>query len=277
MSSFLLVAALLMFSNSVVDDNAALLHAKATDKEIQDLPNLPETTRSAAFRSMMQRIRNQPKRYRLALASNLAVSAGEVVLEPAIVQSIANLLVDELQESPEKASELATDYLADFAFYRHIKVSFDSPLYRADIADREAEAKVRAAADFTLMDTKGKRWHWKGLRGNFVLLNFWATWCPPCQRELPVLEAVYNHYVDNGLVVLAITEEDLATVNHYLASAPLPFPVLPDTAGVTEKQFLVKGFPHSILYNRNGEMTAEFPGPVTKKEVQDALTQAGLR
>ena len=277
MSSNLLVAVLLMFSTPVAEHNAALIHAKAMDKEIQNLPNLPDTTRSVAFREMVLRIRNEPKKYRLALASNLAVSAEEAAVESATVRSIADLLVDELKGRPDEGGELGTDYLADFAFYRHIPVSFDSPRYRADIVKRETEASVRAAADFTLLDTKGKRWHLRNLRGNFVLVNFWATWCPPCQRELPDLQAVYNRYVNDGLLVLAITEEDIRAVKRYLAGAPLPYPVLPDTAGITEKQFLVKGFPHSVLYNRNGEISSQSPGPVTKKEVDDVLARAGLQ
>lgn len=175
----LLFGLLSMFANLNAQDSAALNRAKAMDKEIQGLPNLPDATRNAAFREMVGQIREQPKQYSLVLASNLAVSAGEVAVAPAIVQQIADLLISELTRRPDKGSELAIDSLADFAFYRHIHVSFDSPRYRADLLKRQTEANVRAAADFTLLDAKGKQWHLRNLSGDVVLVNFWATWCPP--------------------------------------------------------------------------------------------------
>ncbi len=274
----LLVAVFLLLSTLAAEQNAGLMRAKALDKEIQTLPNLSYTALPAAFRGMVLKIRNEPKRYRLALASNLAVSAEEVAVEPEIVQSIAELLVEELNRRPEDESgDLATDYLADLAFYHHIPVSFDSPRYRVDMVERETEARVRAAADFTLRDTNGKQWHLRSLRGNFVLLNFWATWCPPCQRELPELQAVYNRYVDHGLLVLAITDEDIGAVKRYLSRSRLSFPILLDTVGVTKKQFLINGFPHSVLYNTNGKIIAQFPGPLTKREVEDLLARSGLQ
>jgi peroxiredoxin len=267
---------LLLSASNTVKDSAALVHAQAMNKEIQGLPNLPDATRDAAFRDVVRRISEEPSQYSLALASNLAVSAGEVPVEPAIVQQIADLLVEELRGKSDKDSELAIDSLADFAFYRHIQVRYDSPRYRADLVERETEARVRASADFTLMDTRGKHWHLRDLRGDVVLVNFWATWCPPCQREMPDLQATYNRFADKGLLILAITDEGVGTVKHYLQKASLTFPVLLDTVGATEKHFLVNGFPHSVLYNRKGKMIAQIPGPVTKKELEDVLAQAGL-
>jgi hypothetical protein len=110
-------------------DPSALAEAKAMDKEIQKLPNLPDANRDAAFQEMLHRIRNEPKPYRLALASNLAVSAGEVATESATLQQTADLLVDELRGSPESGADLALTNLAEFAFYRRIRVSLDTPPY----------------------------------------------------------------------------------------------------------------------------------------------------
>ena len=276
MRSYVLAVFLLLSATRSAQDSATLIHAKALDKEIQGLPNLPDATRDAAFQAMVRRIREEPKQYSLALASNLAVSAGEVAVEPAIVQQIADLLISELKDRPDSGSELAIDSLADFAFYRHIQVSYDSRRYRADLVEREAEAKIRANADFTLMDTNGKQWHLRDLGGNVVLVNFWATWCPPCQREMSNFQTIYNRFAHQGLFILAITAEDVGTVKHYLANASFTFPVLLDTTAATEKRFLVKGFPHSVLYNREGKMIAQIPGPVTKKELEGILAQAGL-
>ena len=226
---------------------------------------------------MLHRIRKEPKQYRLTLASNLAVSAGEAATQSATLQETADLLIDELQRSPANSADLALTNLAEFAFYRHIQVSLDSPLYRAKLAKLEDQARKRANADFTLPDMSGKPWHLKDLRGKVVLLNFWATWCPPCQREMADFEALHSRFANQGLLILSITGEDFAAVKRYLAERLISFSVLLDPGNVVKKQFLVDGLPHSILYNREGNMVAQIPGPLTKHQLLETLGQAGLK
>jgi peroxiredoxin len=271
-----LVALSLMTALSA-QDPPALTEAKALDKDIQELPNLPESTREAAFRQMLQRVRKEPKRYRLTLASNLAVSAGEVATESTTLQATADLLVDELQDQPVSGAELALTNLAAFAFYRHIRVSLDGPLYRAELVKLEDQAKTRAGADFTLTDTNGEAWHLKGLSGKVVLVNFWATWCPPCQREMADFQTLYNRFANQGLLILAVTGEDVGTVKRYLAKHPITFGVVLDPRDIAQRRFLVDGLPHSLLYDRKGKMVAQFPGPLTTRQLLETLGQAGLR
>ena len=271
------LAALSFMTALSAQDPPALTEAKALDKDIQKLPNLPESTRDAAFRQMLQRIRKEPKRYRLTLASNLAVSAGEVATESTTLQATADLLVDELQDQPGSGAELALKNLAEFAFYRHIRVPLDAPLYRAELVKLEDQAKTRAKADFTLTDTNGEAWHLKGLSGKVVLVNFWATWCPPCQREMADFQTMYNRFANQGLLILAVTGEDVDTVKRYLAKHPITFCVVLDPSDITQRQFLVDGLPHSLLYDREGKMVAQFPGPLTTRQLLETLGQAGLR
>src|ERR1700722_18171876 len=139
----------------------ALIKAKVLDQEIQKLPNLPEATRDGVFRETLQKIREEPKQYRLALASNLAVSAGEAATESATLQETADLLVEELPGNPSSGADLALTNLAEFAFYRHIKISLDTPLYRAKLAELDSHAKARAHLDFTLADLSGRKWRLK--------------------------------------------------------------------------------------------------------------------
>ena len=128
----------------------------------------------------------------------------------------------------------------------------------------------------SLTDTNGKPWHLKGLGGKVVLVNFWATWCLPCQREMADFQTNYNRFADQGLLILAVTGEDVATVKRYLADRPVTFCVLLDPSDVI-KQFLVDGLPHSVLYNREGKMVAQIPGPLTKQQLLDTFGQAGLK
>jgi len=248
------------------------------DKEIQQLPDLlPAAARDAAFREMLKRIRNEPKSYRLTLASNLAVSAGEAATESATLQETADLLAEELRGAPEHGAELALTSLAEFAFYRHIRVSLDDPLYRAALVKLDDQARTRAKADFTLTETSGKPWHLKDLGGKVVLVSFWATWCPPCRREMADFQTMYDRFADQGLLVLAVTGEEASTVKRYLAGHPVTYRVLLDPGDAARKRFLVNGLPHSMLYNREGKMIAQIPGPLTQQQLLDTLGQAGLK
>jgi peroxiredoxin len=272
------VLIVLSFTTSIsAQDPPALAKAKALDKQIQKLPELSEVTRDAAFREMLQRIRKEPQQYRLTLATNLAVSAGEVAIETATLQEIADLLVQEFKSNPGSDANLALTDLAGFAFYRHIQVSLDAPLYRAEFARLQDESRNRANADFTLADINGRPWHLKALGGKVVLVNFWATWCPPCRREMANFQTMYNRFADQGLLILAVTGEDTATVKHYLADHPITFCVVLDPSDITRKQFLIDGLPHSVLYDREGKMVAQIHGPLTDQQLLDTLAQAGLR
>lgn len=247
-------------------DPPELTNAKALYEEIRNLPDLPPPTRDAAFRAMLERIRKQPEQYRFKLASNLAVSAGEVATEPATLQAIADLLIDEHSGNPEAAFP----DLVELAFYYRVKVSLADSRYRTELSKLEDLAQKRAAADFTLRDLSGKLWHLKDLTGKIVLVNFWATWCAPCRRELEDLQALH----DRGLLILAITNEVPATVKHFLTDHPLRYPILLDPGDTAKNAFLINGIPHTLLYDRQGKMVAQIPGPFTKNQLLETLAQA---
>ena len=80
--------------------------------------------------------------------------------------------------------------------------------------------ELRQHADFTLTDLQGNSWTLQGLRGKVVLVNFWATWCPPCRKEMPDLEALYQRFKNQGFVILGISDEEAGKVKTVVRDQP---------------------------------------------------------
>lgn len=113
------------------------------------------------------------------------------------------------------------------------------------------------ARDFTLKDMDGKNWRLSELRGKVVLINFWATWCPPCRRELPSLERLWRRLGNESFVVLAINVgEDADTVFAFtglLEPAPT-FPILLDRDSAVLGNWPVKGLPTTFVVDKKGRI-----------------------
>jgi len=163
--------------------------------------------------------------------------------------------------------------------YEHVEAAIDAPQFAAAVAKLEANDVKRQQADFTLADLQGKNWTLKDLRGKVVLLNFWATWCPPCRKEMPDLEALYLKFKDKdqGFVVLAISDEGAAKVNPFLAERNITYPVLLDPGRKVNEQFQVEGIPKSFVYDRSGKLVAQSIDMRTQRQFLEMLAQAGLQ
>jgi len=195
----------------------------------------------------------------MALASNLAID-GTGDSEPEALQVITTTLVESLRRVPPNDLSTGTnafEWLAKLVLYAHTSASMSDVRYEAAVVKLKTDDRLRSRADFTLTDMQGQRWNLKSLRGRVVLLNFWATWCPPCRAELPDLNAINNRFKDRGLVILSISEEDESTLKHFLSQNKITYPVLLDRTGGTKKQFLVPGFPQTYVYDRDGNLVAQ--------------------
>jgi thiol-disulfide isomerase/thioredoxin len=135
----------------------------------------------------------------------------------------------------------------------------------------------RVAAPFTVQLPDGKVLSSESLKGKVVLVNFWATWCPPCRKEMPDLDALYNKFKDQGLVVLAISDEETAKVSPYLAEHKVSYPVLLDPGRKVNDLFVVEGIPKSFVYDRSGKMVAQSIDMRTRSQFLAMLAQAGLQ
>jgi thiol-disulfide isomerase/thioredoxin len=138
------------------------------------------------------------------------------------------------------------------------------------------------AADFTLQDMDESSHSLSDYRGKVVLLNFWATWCPPCRHEMPSMEALYQRYKDKGFTVLAINEwEDADRVFVYTGQLSVnpTFPILFDPKGVVADKFVVKGLPTTVLLNKKGQIVyraiggRDFNHPEVDKVIRTLLSE----
>ena len=111
------------------------------------------------------------------------------------------------------------------------------------------------APDFTLEDIDAKKFSLKDYRGKVVLLNFWATWCPPCRRELPSMQRVYEHFKDRNFAVLALDQmEDVDQIFTYTGGLEVSptFPVLFDKDSSVSRAYKVHGLPTTYLIDKKG-------------------------
>ncbi len=157
-----------------------------------------------------------------------------------------------------------------------MRVSLDDPHFAAAARTLEADDRNRQHADFALTDLNGMKWNLRALAGKVVLVNFWATWCPPCRKELPDLSALYQRFRPRGLVILAISDEDAAKVAPFVAKEKLTYPVLLDPGRKVNDLFHIDGIPKSFVYSRGGKLVAEAIDMRTQRQFLEMLKRAGL-
>ena len=111
------------------------------------------------------------------------------------------------------------------------------------------------APDFTLKTFNGESISLSALRGKVILVNIWASWCPPCRTEMPAIERAYQVYKGKGLIVLAIDstfQDTLAQAQTFVTENNLSFPILIDDYGLTTRLYRVQALPTSIFIGRDG-------------------------
>ncbi|OGI40636.1 MAG: hypothetical protein A2V91_03545 [Candidatus Muproteobacteria bacterium RBG_16_64_10] len=112
------------------------------------------------------------------------------------------------------------------------------------------------AGNFVTQDLKGQTARFNTLQGKVVLLNFWATWCATCRKEMPSMEALHQAYRDKGLVVLAVSQDRVSarSVQAYVDELKLSFPVWHDRDGLIGRQYSIPGVPASYLIGADGRI-----------------------
>jgi peroxiredoxin len=277
--SGIILAMLWSFLVSAVAQGPSPLEVvQALDQECRQLKNAEEDVRRPAVRKLLARIRQQPPQFEVALAWNAAVDHADGS-DRDTLQEIADTLAKALRDAPEKQrTPSAYRTLAELARYDQVSVSLDDSRYSAAMRDLEPEDEQRRNAEFSLADLNGNKWTLQALRGKVVLINFWATWCPPCRQEIPILKSIYDRFKDHGLIVLAISEEDPATLRKFVAENDVEFPVLVDAGAEVQKNaYHTVGVPVSFIYDRSGRIVAQALSMPTMDRMLEKLERAGLR
>ena len=112
------------------------------------------------------------------------------------------------------------------------------------------------APDFILKGEDGNTYRLKDYRGKVVILNFWATWCPPCREEMPSMERAWHQIKDKGIVMLGINVgEDADTIFEFTGQYPMTFPLPMDINGKVVKQYPIRGLPTTYIIDPAGMAT----------------------
>ena len=127
---------------------------------------------------------------------------------------------------------------------------------------------------FSLPSTTGETVALSSFEGQVVLVNFWATWCPPCRDEMPVIQATHEKYADRGFRVLAVNvQETPGQVEAYARELGLTFPLLLDQRGDVTQTYRVQNLPRSFFLDRAGRVVRIHPGELTPDTMERYLKE----
>jgi peroxiredoxin len=250
--------------------------------QLRGLRQVPDDARGGVTRQLAINIRRLPVTPgKLHLAHSLANLSTEGDFGKQTLQEVATTLAEALREQPlpnvDGAPADAYMTLAQLVRYEQVQVSLDAPQLAAALTKLEAEEQRRASADITLQDLNGKEWNLHSLRGNVVLVNFWATWCPPCRKEIPDLDSLYASFHKQGFVVLGISDEEAGKVAPFVKEHNVSYPILLDAGRRVNELFAVQGIPKSFLYDRQGKIVATAIDMRTRQQFLEMLAKAGLQ
>lgn len=162
--------------------------------------------------------------------------------------------------------------LGYFMFFRTLTPASPQALDAAPAPVADAPAP-----DFSLDTLSGERIRLSDLKGQVVLINFWATWCGPCEAEMPLIEDRYTTYQESGFTVLAVNvDEPVDVIRPFVDQYALSFPILLDPDSLVHDLYRVRGYPTSLLVDREGLIRVVHVGPLLDEQIDGYLDQLGI-
>ncbi|MDP1644566.1 MAG: TlpA disulfide reductase family protein [Thiobacillus sp.] len=151
------------------------------------------------------------------------------------------------------------------------------PMWLAGLLLALAASWVQAA-DFKLTDTNGKTHTLAGYKGKWVLVNYWATWCPPCLEEIPDLIALHENKKNNLVVIgVAMDYRNAKQVTDFAEGLLVEYPIVLGTTQIVNQIGPAQGLPTTYLYNPEGKMVAQQVGLITRAEVESYIASKPAR
>lgn len=130
--------------------------------------------------------------------------------------------------------------------------------------------------DFNLPDSSGVQHSISEWKGKILVINFWATWCPPCRREIPEFAALQKQYAANGLVFIGIAIDERDAVEEYMKSITINYPILiGGNDGIVLANQMgnsVAAVPYTVIVNQGGQIIYRHPGELSGKQVLEIIT-----
>ncbi len=137
---------------------------------------------------------------------------------------------------------------------------------------RATDVRPRPAPDFVLTSFDGQRIQLSDFRGRIVVLNFWATWCPPCRVEAPVLQRAAERLESAGVTLLGIDVwDDEAAAIEFLNEMGVTYPNAEDATRLIPVEFGVTGLPETFVIDRQGVLVRRWVGPLTDEDLDELL------
>ncbi len=133
------------------------------------------------------------------------------------------------------------------------------------------------APQFELANENGEITALADFRGQIVVLNYWASWCPPCRAEMPALDAAFKDYQDQGVVILGInaaSQDSIETAHTFITEMGLSFPILFDKTGAVGGLYQVSALPSTYFIDRNGVIQeVVIGGPISASHLRISIEQ----
>lgn len=130
-----------------------------------------------------------------------------------------------------------------------------------------------AAFAFTVTDTQGRTHRLADYRGKWVLVNFWATWCPPCLEEMPDLQTLHETRKDLVVIGIAMDWRDPEYVKKFADDLLVTFPIVLGNSRIAAQIGQVRGLPTTYLYDPEGRLAAYNVGALTRQEVESYIAK----
>jgi cytochrome c biogenesis protein CcmG/thiol:disulfide interchange protein DsbE len=149
---------------------------------------------------------------------------------------------------------------------------------RASSGARRVDPPATGAvmADFELEGLNRKKTRLSDLRGKPVVLNFWATWCPPCREEMPVLDRAARELKGKVTFVGVNYAEDVVTVQNYITDQKIDFPIWLDPNGAVSDLLYIDSYPNTFFIDQDGVLRAQHIGQLTEETLNKYLVALGV-